>query len=68
MKTKTSNVRQSVEVAGVTALGATVNEVDKHLYVSRNSECHFKLCSCSQNLGPFITLPNSKCRNTRVII
>jgi len=66
MKTKPNNARKSGEVADVTALSATVNEVDKHLYVSQNSECHIKLCSRSQNLGSFFTLPNSESRSTRV--
>ena len=67
MKTKTSNAGKSFEVTDVTALGATVNEVDMHLCVSQNWECHIKLFSRSPNLGFFFTLPNFEVRSTRVI-
>ena len=39
MKKKASNAGKSFEVTDVTALSATVNEADMHLYVSQNSEC-----------------------------
>jgi len=53
MKTKTINSCKPVEVTDVTELIATVSEVDTHLYVSQNSECHIKLCSRSPKLGSF---------------
>jgi hypothetical protein len=63
MKTKTSDELKSVQVTDAT----TLSEVDMHLYVSHNSECHIKLCSRSPNLASFFTLINFEFRTTRVI-
>jgi len=46
MKTKTSNIRKSVDFTDVTALIANVNKVDMHIYAYMSARTRSAISNC----------------------